>query len=328
MNATQKWMPQHWRSGCWVSAHTRNNGVKVSRHWRSGSQVQGHYCAVGQQDQPPPRHHPQDPGGPPRRRTLWPRSPRVGQPDQQDNPTLAIILPPGLNNAAVALALAETGQYTIWPRHPAEPEPWAKARLTSVTWTDPQQEQHWAGELTTGTDSVILPEQVHRITLEINITPPQGPERSFQVDTGVFFNADRTITTVPGSSLSPDEAIRLLHRLEQHRPAQHHREADRTVRRNNRVRELLGAANPERAVQQAMAETIRTIPPPALSISRPLTIPCPGTGYRITVEPDPLQNPAAQTDTPREKTESPAAAGVNGQTNPHPESLHHEDHLP
>ena len=300
MNATQKWMPQHWRSGCWVSAHTRSNGAKVSRHWRSGSQVQGHYCALGQRDQPPPRRKPQDPAGARRHRTLWPRSPRTGLPVPEDNPTLAITLPPGLNNAAAALALAETGQYTIWPRPPAGPEPWARARLVSVTWTDPQDTQHWAGELTTGTDSVILPEQVRRITLEIAITPPQGPERSFQVDTGVFFNADRTITTVPGSSLSPEEAIRLLQRLEQHQAGHHPQQTDtgRTARRNNRVRELLGAPNPERAVQQAMAEAIRVIPPPALSITRPLTIPCPGTGYRITVEPDPLQDHPARTDTP------------------------------
>ena len=311
MTTTQKWTPEHWRSGCWVESYTRSNGVRVSRHWRSGGSVQSHYSLVNQLQNPTPRDPNPHPNIP-RRRTTWPRARTStqgsGKPGAPKVLTyIPLVLHPSANNAALALALDQMGPYRVWPKSPPDrTRPDAPgtytiraqtgfARLTSVTWENPNATTQHAGELTLAANALTLPRKVKQISMTATITHPDGRNRELTLETPIFFNADGTISTVPAASVDPEDAVRMIKALEQKNgdplPKSPGTDQAQAARIHNQVREQLGNPNPERHVRQAMVDTVRLIPPPALNIEKSITIPCPNTSYVITISPAPPPGP-------------------------------------
>ena len=308
MTATQKWTPEHWRSGCWVESYTRSNGVRVSRHWRSGGSVQSHYSLVNDPEtlqgrepnrQPGPNHP--RPTRFPRRTTAWPRSrtkSRTPQNPSSRTPNyIPLVLQPSANNAALAIALDQLGPYRVWPNPPRNTNHTGQitvnagfARMNSVTWTNTDDTTGFAGELTLAANRLTIPPRVRKITLKATVTHPGSTNRELLLDTPIFFNADGTISAVPQAPVEPEDAVRMIKALEQRSdrtPRNSHDDEARSARIHNQVREQLGNHNPERYVRQAIAETVKLIPPPALNIEKTITIPCPNTSYVITISPAP-----------------------------------------
>ena len=265
-----KWTPLHWRHGCWVNAHTRSNGTRVKRHWRSGANVRGHYSANSPSLNAPPDPH--RPKATKHRRTVWPRP-------SKPNKAITVVVPPSLNNAALALALSRDPRYQVQPN--SQPGiPCGAATLLAVIYTDANGQRHTQSGLTTAMGAVTLPDQARQITLSFCIDLPDQETRNLRVDTPVFFNADETVTTIAGQHVDPEHVNRLLDRL-----ANATKDPVTRARRRNSVRETLGAANPEQAVRHAISDIMTIAPPPDLNVTHPVTIPCPGTGYAITIHP-------------------------------------------
>ena len=362
MSTKQKWMPDHWRSGCWVDGYRRSNGVHVSRHWRSGGQVQSHYSVVNESPNRPPGQppeyftkHPGDPNqgvkkpidrrkvqpAPPRikRRTHWPEPPprsKNGNPGKNPHilDHIALVLAPNSNNAALAIALDQLGPYRVRPNRkngrrrkerPDEPvTATGDARITEVSWTEMDGTENRAGELTLAANILKLPTQVKQITIETVITHPNGLERRMKLDSPIFFNTDGTASTTEKARMDPEEAVRMMKALAKtssrdsskngnntQNGNRHHPAGDRetdalsAARNHNQVRAQLGRDNPEQAVQRAFTEVFKLIPPPALEITKTLTVQCTGLEYVITVSP----RPSPETDSnPKEKQETPANA--------------------
>ena len=365
MPVKQKWMPDHWRSGCWVDAYQRSNGVYVSRHWRSGGPVESHYCVVNDSPNRPPGQ-PNDPGGavknetdrrgiqpaPPRikRRTHWPEPPprsRTGKPGTDSNQHILdhipLVLAPHSNNAALAIALDQLGPYRVRPNRQngrgrkesgdQRTTATGEARITGVSWTEMDGTENRAGELTLAANSLKLPNQVRRITIETTVTHPNGLERRMELESPIFFNQDGTASTTEKARMDPEEAVRMLKALAKSSRRDSHRngrrdgpgggetDALRAARSHNQVRAQLGGSNPEQAVQRALTETLKLIPPPALGITRTLRVSCPGAEYVITVSPrqspetksnsETSSNPETNSNAnPKEKQEIPAHARI------------------
>ena len=264
-----KWTPLHWRHGCWVNAHTRSNGTRVKRHWRSGANVRGHYSANSPGMSAPPPHQPK---ATKYRRSAWPRP-------SKPNNAITIVVPPSLNNAALALAISRDPRYQVQP-HPQPGTPCGAATLLAVIYTDTNGERHVQSGLTTAMGAATLPDQARQITLSFSIDLPEQETRNLRVDTPVFFNADETVTTAAGQDVDPEHVNRLLDRL-----TDTNKDPVARTRRRNSVRESLGATDPEQAVRHAISDIMTIAPPPDLAITQPVTIPCPGTGYAITIHP-------------------------------------------
>lgn len=277
---TEKWTPIHWRHGCWVNAHTRSNGATVKRHWRSGANVRGHYSANNPDPMKPPGSA----------RSSVPRAPRIAWPrPAKPNHATPIVVPPSLNNAALALALARNPSYQVQPQ-PQGDRPHGLATLVAVIYTDANNQRHLQSGLTTAMAAVTIPDQTRQITLECSIALPDQETHILRLDTPLFFNADETVATIHGHGhqINPEQVNRILERL---KPAS--REPAASARRRNSVRQSLGANDPEQAVRHAITDILALAPPPDLNLTQPVTIPCPGTGYAITVHPlhaDPVQN--------------------------------------
>ena len=358
MPAKQKWMPDHWRSGCWVESYRRGNGVHVSRHWRSGGQVQSHYSLVNDSpNRPPNRSNERGTGEPsprdpfsrerekrprenrkgsdpdgsnrqpgdkrparhPRRRTHWPDLPPRSK-EERTNPNpgsnvrildhIPLAVAPHANNAALAIALDQLGPYRVRPMYRErrngdreEPQAMGMARIASLSWTEVDGTENGALALTLAAGSLKIPAQVRSITMQALVTHPNGTERRIELEVPVFFNADGTISSAEKARMDPEEAIRMMKALSKaerqyqrkHRvsPENHRKSGDGNAnplgeaRNHNQVRTQLGGNKPEQAVQRAIAETLKLIPPPALEITRTMTIPCPGQEYVITVSPRP-----------------------------------------
>ncbi len=275
---TDKWTPLHWRHGCWVNAHTRSNGAAVKRHWRAGSNVRGHYSANNPDQFRQPGNARS--GVPKARRIAWPRP-------AKPNHATPIVVPPSLNNAALALALARNPSYQVQPQ-PQGDRPHGLAALVAVIYTDADGQRNLQSGLTTAMGAVTIPDHALQITLECSIEMPGAQTAILRLDTPVFFNADQTVATAHGHQVNPEQVNRILERLT---PAS--QEPAARARQRNAVRQSLGANDPEQAVRHAITDILTLAAPPDLNLTQPVTIPCPGTGYAITVHPlhaEPVQN--------------------------------------
>ena len=174
------------------------------------------------------------------------------------------------------IALENTGLGRAITRAP-KTRPCAQAALLAVSWTLGRHRTRIAG-IPVATGMVNLPLEVDDLTLEMQISDPEDDDRvdTMTLDAPCFTNADGSITVVRGAQADPEQVNRALRATG----------SETSLDDRNRVRQRLGHDNPELTLQQALADTFRETAFPNLPISQRVTIPMPGSGYTITVEPD------------------------------------------
>ena len=253
MATGNKWLPEHYRRGCWVGPYRRRDGTEIKRHWRAGSTVRGHFAAAAPGT---PNHKPR---------------PRSAKP---------IALNPSPNSASLALALHRQGRYRPAPRQPkgnAIPE----ISLNRVSWTTDCGARREIAGLPLKMGLARLPETAQSISLEAGIAFPGGETTSIILEADVFINPDHTICVTPEAVATPREISQAVRRVSpaatENSPA--------GVKFRNEVRKKLGAGNPEQAMQDAAGDMLKLAPLPQLDLTRPVTVTDPNTGLLVTISP-------------------------------------------
>ena len=252
------WIDPHYRNGCWVKAHRRDNGTLVKGHRRNGGNVIGHYTTQGEHHQ---RQHDADAETPTPRRML---------------PTLWV--EPTANMANVALALEASRIARIRPRTNRRARH-ANAQLRAVIYRDNTGQRHRITGLPVTFSNIDLPPVIESVTLEIDAAMPNG-HRRYRIDTPVFCNSDGSVSTTNAEQLDPKVVNNALDRTTGNTMEM------KAAKRRNQIRQRLGTSDPERAISQAMHDIMQLNPPPSLELRRELTIPVPGTSYTIIVRPN------------------------------------------
>ena len=251
------WIESHYRNGCWVKAHRRGDGTFVKGHRRKGGNVTSHYMASSEH-----RTRKDD-------TKAEPRPPRRIMP--------ALWVEPTANMATVALVLGTYRIARVRPRANGRAQR-ATAQLRTVIYRDQAGQRHRVSGLPVAFSTVDLPSVVEAVTLEIDVTTPDG-RRRYRLDAPVFCNADGSVSATRDGQLDPKVVNNVLDRIMGNATEME------TAQRRNRIRQRLGASDPERAVSQAMHDIMQLNPPPNLDLRRELTIPVPGASYTIIVRP-------------------------------------------
>ncbi len=268
MPGREKWTPQHWRRGCWVEAHTRNNGTKVKRHWRAGGNVKGHYCNL------PPQKAGSMPRGPAHEGRVRPKA-------------TTISAHPTPENATLARAMELTGLWRVSAKT-ARHRP--TAHLAAVTWTNADGSHHsWPQEPGPEGD-----ENVISIVALIDVRQSGELETErYQLPTDMFRTPDGLLILTPSARGHAEAISKAVERFDTTS-----KDPTQKARDRNRLRTKLERHNPERAIANALEELIELAEPPNLPITHPVTVPAAGGRYVVTIAPMPgaQDRPAPQTD--------------------------------
>ena len=253
MATGNKWLPEHYRRGCWVGPYQRRDGTEIKRHWRAGSTVRGHFAAAV-------------PGTPNRK--------------PKPRPATPVAVNPGPNSASLTLALRRQGLYRPAPRQSkrnAIPE----ISLKRVSWTANCGARREIFSLPLEMGLARLPETAQSISLEADIAFPGGETTPVILKADVFINPDHTICVTPDAVATPREISRAIRRISpaatENSPA--------GIKFRNEVRKKLGKGNPEQAMQDAAGDMLKLTPLPRLDLTRPVTVTDPNTGLLVTISP-------------------------------------------